>query len=302
MAFKTATKKQARARIGLEGPAGSGKTYTGLMLATALGTRVGVLDSEHGSASKYSGIFKFDVDEDFESYAIETYIAKIKAAAAAGYDALLIDSLSHAWAGKGGALEQVDRLGAANPKGNKFTSGWSHVTPLQTRMIEEILAYPGHVIVTMRTKTEYVLEDRGGKQVPKKVGMAPIQRDGVDYELDVVAEMDLNGHVSITKTRCPDLKGSAGLLTYEDVPKLAAKIKAWLEDGAPVPETPMERLKKWVASRPEVGDNWKQVQAIKGKKPSELTMADVEAVFAAFPAPPPPPPSDADAPPAGGGQ
>ncbi len=41
----------------------------------------------------------------------------------------------------------------------------------------------------MRAKTEYVIQEVNGKQVPKKIGMAPIQRDGVEYEFDVVADM-----------------------------------------------------------------------------------------------------------------
>lgn len=235
MAFKAATKKQAKLRMGLMGPAGSGKTYTALQIATGLGGRIAALDSEHGSMSKYAGAkgpFAFDVDEDFEDYSIATYIGKIQAAAKAGYDVLIIDSLSHAWVGKGGALEQVDRLASAG-KGNKFTDGWSKVTPQQTRLIETILAYPGHVILTLRTKTEYVLRDRNGKSAPEKVGLAPIQRDGIEYEMDVAVSLDLKGSLSVEKTRCPDLKD--GVYAYEDVPRMVAKLKAWLDDGAPAP-------------------------------------------------------------------
>lgn len=232
MAFKKATKQQAKLRLALEGPAGSGKTYTGLVIASKLGARVAVIDSEHGSAAKYADRFAFDVDELAE-HSIQTYLARIREAGEAGYDVLMVDSLSHAWVGKGGALEMVDRLGAKN----KFTNGWGQVTPLQNQLIDALLAYPGHVIVTMRTKTEYVLEDRGGKQVPRKVGLAPVQRDGVEYEFDVIVELTIDGDVTVTKTRCPALAGPAALMKYAEVPDMAAKLKAWLSDGAaPAPK------------------------------------------------------------------
>lgn len=231
--FQRATKKKAKLRITLDGPAGSGKTYSSLVLAKALGGKTALIDSEHASASKYASLFEFDSAELAE-FSLETYIKAILAAGAAKYDNLIIDSLSHAWTGKGGALEQVDRMGGNQGKG--FTSGWRHVTPLHTRLIDTMLSFPGHLIVTMRTKMEYVLEtDSKGKQVPRKVGMAPVQREGMEYEFDVVADLDLGGGVTIAKTRCPDLSGSAGLLRHGDVPELGAKLKAWLSDGADVP-------------------------------------------------------------------
>ena len=84
--FAKATKKRARARVGLIGPSGAGKTYTGLILATTLGQRVAVIDTEHGSASKYASLFQFDVLELTE-YDPRTYVRAIKAAGDAGYDA-----------------------------------------------------------------------------------------------------------------------------------------------------------------------------------------------------------------------
>ena len=133
----------------------------------------------------------------------------IEEARRAGYDNLVIDSLFHAWTGKGGALEQVERSGGAG--GNKF-AGWGKVTPLQNRLIDDILAYPGHVICTMRTKMEYVVEEVNGKKVPKKMGIAPVQREGVEFEFDVVADLSQDGNLTISKTRCPGLSGSQGLL------------------------------------------------------------------------------------------
>lgn len=227
--FQKATKKAAKLRLALDGPAGSGKTYNALLVAQTLGGKVALLDTEHGSASKYADKFSFDAAE-LDLFSIDNYLKAISAAASAGYDVLIIDSLSHAWSGRGGALEEVDRAGGSN----KFTNGWGTVTPKHNRLIDAIVAFPGHVIATMRTKSEYVIEDKNGKKVPRRIGTAPVQRDGMEYEFDVVVELDRDGQVTITKTRCSDLAGSAGMLTYADVPQMAKTLRAWLSDGAEV--------------------------------------------------------------------
>ncbi len=155
MGFKKATRQRARLRLALYGPAGSGKTYTALALAKELGDRIAVIDTEHGSASKYAGrVAEFDVAEltDFKP---ERYIAELKEAR--DYPVVVIDSLSHAWMGKGGLLDQADA------KGGKFQA-WRELTPQHHALIEAMLSFPGHLIVTMRSKTEYeVTKDQGGK-------------------------------------------------------------------------------------------------------------------------------------------
>lgn len=224
--FRRATKKQSRLRLGLVGPSGSGKTYSSLTIAKHLGGRVVVMDSEHGSASKYSDEFEFDVFEP-DSFNPRVYIDFLREAAAAGYDIAIIDSLSHAWMGKDGALEMVDQAAKRN-SGNSF-AGWRDVTPLHNQMIEAILSAPLHVIATMRSKTEYVIEeDSRGKKVPRKIGLQPVQRDGMEYEFDVVGDIDHEHNFIITKTRCRALGGAVVHKPGED---LARTLKAWLGDG-----------------------------------------------------------------------
>ena len=70
--FTPATKARAKARLGLIGPSGSGKTFSALRIAQGLGGRVGFIDTEHGSASKYADLFKFDVLE-LESFSPDVY-------------------------------------------------------------------------------------------------------------------------------------------------------------------------------------------------------------------------------------
>lgn len=204
--FKKAVKQDARLRLGLTGPAGSGKTMTALALATrvARGGKVAVIDTERGSASKYADLFNFDVLE-LTTFAPEEYVRALRAAEAEGYSVIVIDSLSHEWAGKNGALEQVDKVGQRG--GNKYTA-WGTVTPKHNEMVDAILMSSCHVIATMRTKTEYVLEmNDKGKQVPRKIGLAPVQRDGLEYEFDVVGELDLDNRLTINKTRCAAIVG-----------------------------------------------------------------------------------------------
>src|SRR5690606_31243306 len=148
----------------------------------------------------------FDVCE-LESFSPRAYVDAIHAAAAAGYPVLVIDSLSHAWSGKDGALEQVERR-ASNAAG-KF-GAWREVTPMHNELVDTILGYPGHVIATMRVKTEYLVEENErGKKTVRKVGLAPVQRDGMEYEFDLVGDMDHAHTLTVTKTRCSALDGKA---------------------------------------------------------------------------------------------
>jgi hypothetical protein len=232
MAFQKATKTQARLRMALIGPSGSGKTWTALEVASALapGGKVAVIDTERGSASLYSDRFPFDVCE-LDTFSPQSYVNAIRDAAAAGYEVLVIDSLSHAWSGKGGALEMVDTAAARSKSSNTYFA-WRDVTPQHNMLVDAILQAPMHVIVTMRAKTEYIVETVNGKQVPKKIGMAPIQRDGVEYEFSIVGDLTLDHDLIITKTRCSALDG---VVVRNPGADLAATLRAWLTDGATPP-------------------------------------------------------------------
>lgn len=237
--FRRATKARSHLRLALMGPPGAGKTYTALRLANGLvgdaEGAIALIDSERGSGSLYAGVVcEFDVLE-LHTYEVERYIEAIETAGRAGFRCLIIDSLSHAWAGVGGLLERVDAITRRSKSGNSFTA-WRDATPLHNRLVDTILAYPGHVIVTLRSKVEYVLEeDSKGKKTPTKKGMAPIQRDGLEYEFTVVMDMDTDNYAAVTKTRCPALQGK---VIHQPGEALAQTLLAWLEDGeerAPVP-------------------------------------------------------------------
>ena len=238
MSFKRATKHEAWLRMALAGIAGTGKTWTGLTIATAIakGGPIALIDTEHGSASKYADLFTFDVLE-LSNFHPQNYINAIREAVEAHYSVLIIDSLSHAWNGTGGALELVEttarKVAAQRKKEPNSFNAWGDVTPLQNKLIDTILASPIHIIATLRTKTEYVVEkDKDGKSVPRKVGMAPIQRADVEYEFDLYAEMDTDNTLIVQKSRCPALSGQ--VIAKPDH-HLATTIGTWLA-GEPVPE------------------------------------------------------------------
>ncbi len=251
MAFTKATKKQSKLRLALIGPSGSGKTYTALTLASGLGEKVALIDTERGSASKYANLFGFDVQE-LDSFHPDQYIRAIAEAAEAGYDVLVIDSLSHAWSGKGGALEMVDQFAKQDKSGNSF-SAWRNVTPVHNRMVDAIISAPLHIIVTMRSKMEYSQEkDERGRTVIRKVGLQPVQRDGLEYEFDVVADMDQDNTLVVTKTRCPDL---VNVVIEKPTKNLAAVLRSWLEDGEPV------KLERYAQSQPRPTNGTQQPPA-----------------------------------------
>ena len=234
--FNEAVKHESKLRLAIAGPSGSGKTYTALAIGTALG-RVAVVDTESGSASKYADIFDFDVAEMHAPFHPRKYAEAITAAAGAGYDVIILDSLSHAWFATGGVLDIVDEAAKRSRSGNTYMA-WKEGTPAQNQLIEAIVTAKIHVIGTMRSKTEYALvTDERGKSAPKKMGMAPIQRDGFEYEFDVMLDMDIENTGVVTKTRCSALAGRVINKPGSDV---AAVLKEWLS-GVPIPETVNEQ-------------------------------------------------------------
>lgn len=227
--IEKATVSQAKAKIALIGPAGAGKTYTSLVTAQELGSKIIVLDTENKSSAKFADQFNFDIIR-MPDYRIQTYIEGLNYVAGQGYDVVIVDSLSHAWAGEGGALEQAEQA-ASRYGGNKF-AGWADVTPLQNRLVNTILTYPTHLIATLRMKIEYALvTDERGKQKPQKLGLGIIQRDSFEYEFDIIGQLDVDHNLTITKTRCFALDG---FMAKKPDGEMGKTIKAWLEGGEPV--------------------------------------------------------------------
>lgn len=233
--FKKATRKQVKLRLALVGIAGSGKTYSALRLAKGLGGKIAVIDSESGSASLYANEFDFDVVELTAPYTVEKYITAIKAAEKS-YDTIVIDSISHEWKGEGGILNKKEEFDSKG--GNSFTN-WGKVTPQHERFLAAMLHTSCHLITTVRAKTEYTInKDEKGKTSIEKMGLSPIQRDGLEFEMSIVFDLH-NGLASASKDRTKLFRELPPFLITEDTGK---DIRAWLDSGES-PEPPKAVVK-----------------------------------------------------------
>ena len=201
--------------------------------------RICVIDTENGSGSLYVGTvvggvrvgeyLTINLEAPFSA---ARYLEAIEAAENAGVEFLFIDSLSHAWSGEGGLLDMQANI--AKRSGNSYTA-WRDVTPLHNKLVDRILQCPMHVATTLRTKTEYVIEDNGnGKKSPRKVGMAPIFREGLEYEFSVFFELSQDHSAAATKDRTGLFDGQYFVIT----PDTGARIAGWLGNSAAAPVPP----------------------------------------------------------------
>lgn len=201
MAFRLAQRNNLFVKCALYGPSGSGKTMSALRIAQGISMRtnerIAVIDSEYRSASKYADRFVFDVD-DLSDKRVESYLASITECQRQGYHILVIDSLSHAWRE---LTDEVDRITQSSPSRNSF-SAWAKVSQKQKQLIEAILTFPGHIIATMRSKTEWVIsENAQGRLCPQKMGLAPEQGKGIEYEFDLLLELSQQHIATVAKDR-----------------------------------------------------------------------------------------------------
>lgn len=220
--FKKATKQQSKLRAAFFAPSGSGKTFSALRVATGIGGPIAVIDTEHGSASKYADRFEFDVC-DLQKADIDSMIHAIESAK--GYNVLIIDSLSHSWQE---LLEGVDKIARAKYRGNTW-SAWSEGTPKQKALINAILSYDGHIIATMRSKTEWQTDSEGGKTKPVRVGLAPEQGKGIEYEFDLLVEISTEHIANVIKDRTGKFQDKLIEKPGEDFGK---QLSDWLSSGA----------------------------------------------------------------------
>lgn len=228
MKFGKAMRKKAKLRLALTGPSGSGKTYGALNIAVGLGGKIAVIDTERGSASLYSHLAEFDVLELDPPYTPERFIEAVRAAERAGYDVLIIDSITHEWSGVGGCLELVDEIARAKYKGNSW-SAWNDITPRHRAFLDSLLRSPLHIVATARSKTETAQAEENGRKKVVKLGMKAEQRDGVEYEFTTVLDIVHDGHFAIAT------KDRTGLFAENDpkpiTPHTGRQLLDWLESG-----------------------------------------------------------------------
>lgn len=227
MKFEKAVRMKAKLRLALTGPSGSGKTYGALTVAKGIGGKIAVIDTEKGSASLYAHLAEFDVLELDPPYSPERFIEAVKAAEGAGYDILIIDSITHEWNGVGGCLELVDQIANAKYKGNSW-SAWNEVTPRHRAFLDGLMRSPMHVIATMRSKTETAQTEVNGRKKVVKLGMKAEQRDGAEYEFTTVLDIVHEGHYALASKDRTGLFGGDPAPITEDTGR---RLLEWLESG-----------------------------------------------------------------------
>tara|TARA_R110002051_G_C8759597_1_gene501471 strand:+ start:2494 stop:3396 length:903 start_codon:yes stop_codon:yes gene_type:complete len=223
MELRKSARKQAKIKLALQGSAGSGKTYSSLLIAKGLMsgdfTKTAIIDTENKSADLYAHLGNYNVVSMDPPYSPERYVEAIELCELAGIEVIIIDSISHCW----------DYLLDVHSKmlGNSFTN-WGKITPRQNIFVNKILRSNAHIISTMRVKQDYVLNQKNGKMVPEKVGLKAIQRNDLDYEFTIVFDVDSAHNAKASKDR-------SGL--FIDKPEFVInastgkKIRDWCEQG-----------------------------------------------------------------------
>lgn len=230
--FQKAKREQVWLKVLLSGASGSGKSYSALRLASGIvkkagGSGIAYIGTEASRNKYYADEFDYDLLELEEPFECEKYVDAIDAAIDAGYKVLIIDSLTHEW-------QWLNDTHAKMP-GNSFTN-WGKLKPRHKRFMEKVLTSPIHVIATARGKDDWVLEDKNGKQVPKKVGMGQQQDKDISYEYTVSLMISQDTHVaSVDKDNTHLFDGRYDVLTESD----GERLYDWANEGeAPTKKEP----------------------------------------------------------------
>ena len=256
--LKKAQRKRVKLKIGISAPSGGGKTASALILAYGLvkaehpelsddqvWERIALVDTENGSGELYSNgrigqtdIGTYNVIELAPPFETSKCIESIHACKEAGMEVCIIDSTSAFWQGVGGLLEKQGNV--AKRTNNSYTA-WREVTPEYNRMIDAILQTDMHMICTVRSKTDYAQnKDEKGKTVIQKVGMAPVIRDGFEYELSLFLDLDTDHQAYVSKDRTGVLDGKYFVVT----PDTGKQLVDWLDGAKPVDAKPEVLLEK----------------------------------------------------------
>lgn len=235
MQLQPAQRKNVKIKLGLQGSSGSGKTYSALLIAFGMTndwSKIAVIDTENHSAELYSHLGQYNVLNLISPFSPERYIEAINVCIKAQMEVIIIDSISHEW---DYIIEQHGSLG-----GNSYTN-WSKFTPRHQKFIQAILQADVHIICTLRAKEDYILNEKNGKQVPEKVGMKAIQKEGVDYELTILFEIDIKHHALATKDRTGLFENNSEFRITSDTGK---RILEWCKEGIEIEggSTPVSTL------------------------------------------------------------
>lgn len=225
MQLRQSDRKKTKIKLALEGCSGSGKTYSGLLLSFGITndwSKIAVIDTENGSSNLYSNLGTYNVLSLQAPFSPERYIEAITVCENAGIEVIFIDSLSHCWEY---LLEYHASL-----QGNSYTA-WGKITPRLNSLIQKILQSECHILTSLRTKQDYVLNEKNGKMIPEKVGLKAIMRDGIDFEFTIVLDLDIKHYSKAGKDRTGLFMGKPEFIISADTGK---RILQWCNSGTSV--------------------------------------------------------------------
>ena len=246
--IRKARRSATKLRLLLTGPSGSGKTWGALQIAKGIGGKCVVIDTEEGSSDLYDHLHDFDVIDLRPPFSPERYIEAITAAEQAGYEVIIVDSVTHCWSGPGGCLEILEDVAKAQFRGNTW-SAFSVITPRWRAFVDKLLRSPAHVICSGRSKTETAQVDDHGKKKVAKLGMKLEARDGLEFEFTCVLDLIHDGHyATVSKDRTGLFAGDPKPITVATGERLAG----WLAGGhavePPQPTDDQEVVEKATAA------------------------------------------------------
>lgn len=223
MEIRKSERKKAKIKLALQGSAGSGKTYSSLLLAKGLAegnfNKIAIIDTENKSADLYAHLGDYNVLSLTPPFTPDKYVKAIEVCEKANIEVIIIDSISHCWEY---LLDYHSKM-----SGNSFTN-WAKIKPLERVFLNKILQSPSHIIATMRTKQDYVLQQKDGKYIPEKVGLKSISRDGTDYEFTLVFDIDIKHFASSSKDRTGLFMEKSEFMIN---PATGKKILDWCNNG-----------------------------------------------------------------------
>ncbi len=227
-AIRHAARPKMHGRAMISGPSGAGKTWTSLSMASTLAKRedradqILVIDTEKESALTYADVFTFEHLPWRPPYD-PTELIQVLNELGERYAVVIIDSLSKFWQGLGGTLDIAD---------GKF-GGWKAARPVQEGLVEAILAVPAHVLLGVRSKMAYAVEQSAsGKQQVQKIGLAPQQDENLVYEVNIALDIDLEHRITCTKSRTPAVPVGRMYPAGHET-KAAEDYADWLAGGIP---------------------------------------------------------------------
>ncbi len=259
VSFHRAERKRSKLRLAIAGPSGAGKTYSSLLIGSGITSmdKIAVIDTESGSADLYADLGPYSTLTVCPPYSPQKYIDAIHAAEQSGFELIIIDSLSHAWSGEGGLLDQQGKATDTKYRGNSWAA-WREITPQHNQLVETMLHSSCHIIATMRSKTAYEQTvDSNGRKKIEKLGLAPIQRDGIEYEFTTVFDLALNHTAMVSKDRTKLFDGQY----FTPDAEVGKALRQWLDAGAPANQSASIPAEQWpTPSQPAITPAAQQAQ------------------------------------------